>query len=77
MDRAAKRVQLFHPLDNRDPARAPATQCGAEGGRELPRGISWDRRRRRYRVRVKTAGGIRVRAFRELADALEALAAAG
>jgi hypothetical protein len=57
--RAERREAVFHPGDSLERERAPSAQTGggldravAERNRELPRGVMWSPRHRRYRAKL-------------------------
>lgn len=54
--RAARGEQVFHPQDSRVVARVPSSNTGGgarDAAREAPRGVTWDGRRGKWRVRWK------------------------
>lgn len=60
--RAAARISLFHPLDGGNLEEPPPYKHGRAGGMarhgkgDLPRGVSWQTRKRAYRARVTLDG---------------------
>lgn len=73
MQRAQRQQPLFHPEDSREIAGNPSRRTGTVAS-DLPKGIWYDPRRKRFRVRLRVSGkgSIYVGVFATLQEAIQA-----